>query len=176
VTLPSSFTYGSRVNASVREAREDDGERVAELWTEAYCGSGPGERRAPYVFADFREARRAGRVLVAVTAGEIAGVVVLYPPGPGRSVPRTGEVELSRLAVRGAYRGQGIGRKLVRLSLTAAAQGGAEAVVLWSRPHQQLAHRLYESLGFRRDPRRDGADGEGEQMVFRLELGPARGS
>lgn len=96
--LPNSITYISRVNVSVREFRPDDGEQVAELWTEAYCGPGPGERAAPYVLADVREASETGRLLVALEGERGVGVVVFYPPGAGREVPSEGEAELSRLA------------------------------------------------------------------------------
>ena len=66
--LPSSITYISRVKVSVRQAREGDGEQIADRCTEAYCGPGLGERTAPYVLADVREAVQAGRLLVALEA------------------------------------------------------------------------------------------------------------
>jgi len=170
--LPDSITYISRVNVSVREFRPDDGEQIAELWTEAYCGPGPGERAAPYVLADVRETSETGRLLVALEGERVVGVVVFYPPGAGREVPSEGEVELSRLAVAALSRGRGIGRALTEGCLTAGRAAGAEAVVLWSRPHQHIAHRLYESLGFRRVPGRDSGDVEGPKLVFRLALRP----
>ena len=43
-----------------------------------------------------------------------------------------------------------------------------EAVALWSRPYQVQAHRLYESLGFRRAQRRDDSDADGRRLVFTL--------
>lgn len=168
--LPSSITYVSRVNVSVRQAREGDGEQVAELWTEAYCGPGPGERAAPYVLADVGEAAGAGRLIVAAEGEKVVGAVVFYPPGAGREVPGEGEAELSRLAVAALSRGRGIGRALAERCLLAARASGADAVVLWSRPHQHIAHRLYESLGFRRAPQRDSADADGPRLVFRIAL------
>lgn len=173
--LPSSITYVSRVKASVRQVREGDKERIAELWTEAYCGSGPGERAAPYVLADVRKAAQTGRLLVASEGEAVVGVVVFYPPGAGREVPKEGEAELSRLAVAALSRGRGIGRALAEGCLVVARTAGADAVVLWSRPHQHIAHRLYESLGFRRVPSRDSSDADGLQLVFRLALDPAAG-
>lgn len=55
--------------------------------------------------------------------------------------------------------------------LLVARDIGIEAIVLWSRPHQHAAHRLYESLGFHRVPERDGSDGGGPKLVFRLRFG-----
>jgi ribosomal protein S18 acetylase RimI-like enzyme len=160
------------VKVSVRQAREGDGEQIAELWTEAYCGPGPGERAAPYVLADVREAAETGHPLVAVEGGTVVGVVVFYPPGAGREIPGEGEAELSRLAVAALSRGRGLGRTLAVGCLSAARAVGADAVVLWSRPHQHIAHRLYESLGFRRLPGRDTEDADGPRLVFRLALRP----
>lgn len=160
------------MNASVREFRPDDGEQVAELWTEAYCGPGPGERSAPYVPADVREASEAGHLLLALEGERVVGVVVFYPPGAGREVPSDGEAELSRLAVAALSRGRGIGRALTEGCLAVARAAGAEAVVLWSRPHQHIAHRLYESLGFRRVPGRDESDADSSKLVFCTPLPP----
>lgn len=170
--LPNSITYISRVKVSVRQAREGDGEQIAELWTEAYCGPGPGERAAPYVLADVREAAGIGHLLVAVEGGAVVGVVVFYLSGAGREVPQEGEAELSRLAVAALSRGRGIGRSLAVGCLAAARAADADAVVLWSRPHQHIAHRLYESLGFRRLSGRDADDADGPRLVFRLALRP----
>jgi hypothetical protein len=47
---------------------------------------------------------------------------------------------------------------------------GVEGIALWSRPYQTDAHRLYESLGYRRVPERDGEDRDGRRWVFRLDL------
>jgi ribosomal protein S18 acetylase RimI-like enzyme len=170
--LPSSITYVSRVNVSAREARPEDWGQIAELWTEAYCGPGPGERTSPYVLADVEEAAETGRLLVALEGDTVVGAVVFYPPGAGREVPREGEAELSRLAVAALSRGRGVGRALAGGCLAAARAAGAEAVVLWSRPHQHIAHRLYESLGFRRAPERDSSDVGGPKLVFRRALHP----
>ena len=48
---------------------------------------------------------------------------------------------------------------------------GWQAIALWSRRYQTAAHRLYESLGYRRISERDSVDASGhERLVFRLEL------
>lgn len=157
--------YGAAVR--IRPAIDADAAAVAALWTEGYTNRGPGGRRKPYAERDFLDSAGAGQVLV-VEAGEgIAGVVVFYPPGaPGRAVSCEDEAELSRLVVAERARGEGVGRALVKLCSGLAAEAGATALVLWSRPYQNAAHRLYESHGYRRAPERDSTDADGQRLVF----------
>jgi len=159
--------------AAIREAVEEDGESIADLWTEAYVTLGVGGRSRPYTTADFRDSARRGEVFVVDRGGGgVAGVVALLAPGaPGRVVADGDEAELSRLAVASSARGMGIGRALTRLCEERARAAGWSAIALWSRPRQVEAHRLYESLGYRRVPARDSVDEAGQgRLVFRLVL------
>jgi ribosomal protein S18 acetylase RimI-like enzyme len=157
---------------SIREAKAEDAAAVADLWTEAYVTLGVGGRSDPYSGADFARSARHGRVLVAERDGEIAGAVVLAPPGsPGAVVATEEEAELSRLAVAASERGRGIGRELVARCERLARAEGWGSIALWSRPGQVGAHRLYESAGYSRRPERDSIDTTGgERLAFRLEL------
>ncbi len=156
----------------IRTATEADARAVTALWTEAYSGRGPGEGRvAPYEEHEFFAALGRGQMFVAELEGELAGAVAISPPGaPGAAVAGAGEAELSRLAVAAGARRQGVGRVLVELCGEQARLAGASAVALWSRPYQEGAHRLYESLGYRRAPERDGEDAEGGRLAFLLHL------
>jgi ribosomal protein S18 acetylase RimI-like enzyme len=158
-----------------RAADEGDAAAVAALWTEAYAQAGPEGRQEPYAEQEYFAVAASAEVSVVVDeAGEVVAVVALFAPGaPGRSVAGLGEAELARLAVARAVRRQGIGKALVELAAEGARGYGAEAIALWSRPYQVAAHRLYESLGYRRVPERDGEDREGGRRVFRLDLGGA---
>jgi ribosomal protein S18 acetylase RimI-like enzyme len=169
----------------IRPAKHGDAATVTGLWTEAYTGRGPGGRRDPYEEDDFFASAERGRVSVAEAEGAAAGhdsgdagvlgAVVFYPPGTEwRAVALEGEAELSRLAVAEAARGRGIGSALARHCAEQARGAGATAVALWSRPYQRDAHRLYERLGYRRVPQRDGDDADGRRLVFLLDL-PAAG-
>jgi ribosomal protein S18 acetylase RimI-like enzyme len=159
---------------SIRPADEADAAAVAALWTEAYTGRGSGGRSTPYKESEFFESLQRGSMHVAEHGGHLTGVVVFYPPGAaGRSVAGDGEAELSRLAVSAAARRRGIGRALAARCTELGRQSGADALVLWSRPYQAEAQRLYESLGYRRAPQRDSRDGDGERLVFLLDLGRA---
>jgi ribosomal protein S18 acetylase RimI-like enzyme len=161
----------------IRSATEGDGAAAIALWTEAYVTHGVGGRTVPYVAADFEESARNGEVFIVdgEPGGEgapLAGVVALSPPGAsGNVVARGDEAELSRLAVAIAARGRGIGRALTIHCERRAREAGWGAIALWSRPAQVEAHRLYESLGYRRVPERDTVDAGGQDhLVFRLGL------
>lgn len=146
---------------------------AAALWTEAYARQHPSEgRRDPYRESELGEVAAAATVLVAESErGELIGIVALVRPGSRRgAVAGVGEAELSRLAIAKAARGQGVGRALARRCLELAREQAVDGVVLWSRPYQVAAHSLYESLGFRRAPERDGRDPLGRRWVFALDL------
>ncbi len=156
----------------VREASEQDAAAIADLWTAAYVDEGEGGRTVPYSEADLLETAGRGRVFVAERDGAVVGVVALSPPGaPGQAVARAGEAELSRLVVSAPARQLGTGRALVGHCHELARASGWSAIALWSRAYQTAAHRLYESLGYRRLPERDRIDDSGhERLVFRLEI------
>jgi putative acetyltransferase len=61
-------------------------------------------------------------------------------------------IELKRLYVAAAERGQGLGRWLVSEVERVARAHGATRVVLWSDDRFADAHRLYELLGYTRRP------------------------
>jgi ribosomal protein S18 acetylase RimI-like enzyme len=156
----------------LRRAEARDAEAVVALWTEAYFSEGEGGRTSPYAKADFEKAMAAGRMLVAGPPGEALGVVVLVAPGtPGTAVARGEEAELRLLAVSPKERGHGIGRALVERCTDLAREKNWRAIALWSRPYQTAAHRLYESLGYQRQPTRDETDAtDFARLVFRLQL------
>jgi GNAT superfamily N-acetyltransferase len=157
----------------IRAATAGDAEAVVALWTEAYFSEGEGGRNAPYARSDFdHTAAAAAHFYVAEIDGDVVGVVALLAPGePTRAVANDAEAELARLVVSAAARRQGIGRALADRCTQLARSEGWQAIALWSRRYQTAGHRLYESLGYRRQPDRDSADETGfERLVFRLEL------
>ena len=68
-------------------------------------------------------------------------------------------VELRRMSVDSRFRGKGIAKVLGRRVLEFAVLNNFAAVVLGTTAVKMAAHKLYESLGFRRT---------GESEVYRL--------
>jgi len=58
------------------------------------------------------------------------------------------EVHINNLAVRGDFRGQGVGKTLLERVLIEAASRGARRATLEVRRSNEAARRLYERLGF----------------------------
>jgi ribosomal protein S18 acetylase RimI-like enzyme len=65
------------------------------------------------------------------------------------------------LGVSTAARGRGIGEALVRRCIEEARHHGCHRVRLETRTSMKSAQRLYERLGFRRDPAHDWSPAEG---------------
>jgi len=66
------------------------------------------------------------------------------------------ELDFRLLAVSPEARRRGIGAALTRHVIDVARDRGLRAVFMKSAPNMLGAHLLYEQLGFRRDPARDG--------------------
>lgn len=58
------------------------------------------------------------------------------------------EVHLLNISVRADEQGQGLGRRLMRWLIRHCFQEGAQSMLLEVRPSNQVALRLYASLGF----------------------------
>lgn len=82
-----------------------------------------------------------GAIFVAIHEQEVMGTAAVVPHGPG-------VVELAKLTVVDAARGQGLGRRLAQRCLEHARSAGARRAVLVSSSRLGPALRLYESLGF----------------------------
>ncbi|MEO8670726.1 MAG: GNAT family N-acetyltransferase [Tahibacter sp.] len=84
---------------------------------------------------------RGGNILIAVRDGTVVGTCALVPCPDG-------SVELAKLAVSPAARGEGLGRVLAKSVIDLARAGGADRIVLSSNSKLTAALALYESLGF----------------------------
>ena len=70
--------------------------------------------------------------------------------------PGTGEMEVYNIAVAEELRRGGIGKKLLRLTLEAAARNGVSRAILEVRRSNTPAIALYHSLGFEQAGERKG--------------------
>lgn len=144
----------------IREARPDEFAVVGELTAQAYVADGYVSADHFYV-AELRDAAaRAAdaELLVAIdrSSGTIVGTATASPDGsPFREIARPDEGEFRMLAVAKTARGDGVGEALVRAVLAKSHTEGKQAVAISSSTQMRAAHRLYERLGFTRDPQRD---------------------
>lgn len=81
---------------------------------------------------------------MAVLQGQVVGIVAAQ----GREDDNT--VELRRMSVDSHFRGKGIAKALGRRVIEFAMLNNYSAVVLGTTAVKMAAHKLYESLGFRR--------------------------
>ena len=106
-----------------------------------------------------------GDFWVAEASGQVVGSVGYRPL-------QNGSVELLKLYVARATRGQGLGRRLIALVKAAARAAGASHIELWTDTRFTAAHRLYEHLGFTRSPGTRQLDdlSRSVEYHYRLEL------
>lgn len=106
---------------------------------------------------------KGGEVFFAVRDGEVLGTCAAVPSADG-------VVELAKLAVAPAARGQGLGRRLVLAVLDFARRRGARRVVLSSSSKLGAALRLYDALGFHHIPRGAGVDYATADVFMAIDL------
>ena len=138
-------------NDPLRAVRDDDAQDLFGLlalcWAEF-----PGCHLDPHgELADLRtpQAAYAGR----------GGAMWVVEDGRGRvcacmavDFPEPGVAEFHRLYVRPDRRRAGLGERLVLNCEAYARERGARACFLWSDARFTGSHRLYDRLGYRRDP------------------------
>ncbi|WP_348607249.1 GNAT family N-acetyltransferase [Halobaculum rarum] len=103
-----------------------------------------------------------------IDAGDVLGYVVGdVTPNHGRDIGH-----IKDLAVHPDAQGEGLGRRLLRASLSELAAAGASAVKLEVRERNHRAQSLYADEGFRSARRIPRYYGDGEAaFVMRLDLG-----
>jgi GNAT superfamily N-acetyltransferase len=102
-------------------------------------------------------ARRAANAELLVAVDEqLLGTITFVPDGgPLGEIAAPDETEFRMLAVSPAAQGRGIGTALLQHIVDATARDGRAGIVCSSQPAMRAAHRIYEKLGFARDPARD---------------------
>ena len=112
--------------------------------------------------------------IVAELDGRIVGSVALYDPGAAHYTGLDSETawpEVRLVAVEPAVRGQGVARALVLECVRRARAAGATTLGLHTSQSMHAARRLYEQLGFVRDPDHDFQPPGGELVEgYRLRL------
>jgi len=143
---------------TVRLARPEEYHELARLTEVAYRAL-LGDLDGPYLAELRGVAARAVRspVLVAVGAGDrvLGGVTYVAGPGPLATLDDPSEAAIRFLAVAPDAQGRGTGTALVTACVDLARTGGKRRLCLHTTPAMTVAQRLYERVGFRRDPGRD---------------------
>ncbi len=103
-------------------------------------GDPPEHIRAAIAYALQESDTAGGYVLIGLDKGTMVGAVVVNKTGMAGYIP---ENILVYIAVHQQYRGQGIGKKLMKVAIKEAAG----AIALHVEPDNP-ARRLYEQLGF----------------------------
>ena len=89
--------------------------------------------------------KKGGRIHLAFAGTELVGTVALIP------VNKT-ETELTKLAVKKAYRMMGIGEKIMFHAIDEAKKSGYQTILLLTHTKLNEAIRLYRKLGFEEIP------------------------
>ena len=156
----------------IRPGRPEELQAAGEIVRLAYRADGWGDGYE-HALADAAGRAADAEVTVAVEAGIVIGCVTFVRPGTRLAeLSRPGEVELRMLGVDPAQRGRGIGEALVRWCLERAPELGAHRVLLSSETGMTGAHRLYQRLGFVRQPQLDWSPRPGlELLAYARDLG-----
>lgn len=144
----------------IRRVAPEEHATLGDLVVAAYGSIDPAYRPSPgyaEVLRDVAAWVEHGEVLVAIRRGRLAGGVA-YVPGPGTPLSEFPDLDAAGirfLAVAPSEQGRGVGRALAAACVERARAAGKKRVVLHSTEYMTVAHRLYESMGFRRTPARD---------------------
>jgi ribosomal protein S18 acetylase RimI-like enzyme len=158
----------------VREARPEEYDELGRITVEAYRRAGETEDDYYPELLDVAARARHVPLLAAVEegSGRLLGTATFVPgPGPYHEGDFGDVASMRMLAVAPAAQGRGVGRALVAECIARTRAGGRTGIALYTRPFMTAAHRLYESLGFRRVPERDWEFEPGEWLwAYRLDL------
>jgi GNAT superfamily N-acetyltransferase len=147
----------------VRPARPEEHEHIARLTLDAY--EQYASVMAPSAWSALEQAVHASLAndtgvtrLVAEYDGAIVGSAALYAPDSeayGSLASPTTWPEVRLVAVAPSARGRGIARALVEECIRRARLAGASVLGLHTSRSMRAAVRLYERMGFVRDPEHD---------------------
>ena len=156
------------MNIEVRRIRPDEHAAAGDVCVAAYDPLLTGAED------DYRDrlhdvATRAAQAEVWVAVadeGQVVGVVTYCPPGsPWREIGRQDEGEFRMLAVAPAAQGSGAGTALAMMCEERAREHGATGMALSSLATMAAAHRVYDRLGYERDPGRDWSPVPGGDLL-----------
>lgn len=152
----------------IRPIRPEEYEEAGRVTAAAYreFASGSGSDWDDYLrrVADVRSRAERALVLVAVEQGRVLGSVTLelddrVVGGHEREPLAPDEAHVRMLGVEPEARGRRLGRALMEAGIEEARRAGKGVLTLGTTTQMHAAHRLYESMGFRRGPDQVWPDG-----------------
>jgi ribosomal protein S18 acetylase RimI-like enzyme len=135
----------------------DEDLAIRSLLIEVFAGEGYTDRASAEKMSTPEALRQRGDLLLAKSrTGDLLGMVICAPPtSVARQVALPDEAELHLLAVSPAARGNGVAAALIAACEQRASSLGFSKVVLSTQPAMRAAHRVYERVGYQRNPARD---------------------
>jgi ribosomal protein S18 acetylase RimI-like enzyme len=153
------------VPLTIRQASPDEYAAVGELCVAAYGELLDGTGDYVDVLRDAASRAADAELLVAVDE-QLLGTITFVPDGgPLGEIARPDETEFRMLAVSPAAQGRGIATALLQQLVDETARRGRAGIVCSSQPAMRTAHRIYERLGFTRDPERDWSPTPGVDLL-----------
>ncbi len=153
----------------VRPARPDELAQIGGLTAHAFAIDGLVPSGSDYasVLSDASTRLRDADLLVAEDeAGALLGTITFALSGtPYAQIARAGEAEFRMLAVAPAARRRGVAKALVEACIDRSRAAGVATLVLSSSQDMRAAHRLYERMGFTRQPERDWSPVAGVHLM-----------
>lgn len=140
------------MNLKFRQAKREDLAEIVRMLADDFLGATRERLANPlpesYVKA-FEEidADKNNELVVALNNGEIIGTLqITFTPSISFQGGKRATVESVRVDEK--YRGQGIGKELMRWAIERARKENCVAIQLTTNAERQDAHRFYENLGF----------------------------
>jgi len=151
----------------IRCVEADEHQAAGELVVDAYRSLGDsGDSFYESELRDIAGRVESGLVLVALVDGVLVGcVTVSFGATALSEVDDPYAATIRMLGVASTARGRGVGEALVRRCIEKAHEHGCARVRLDTRTSMTSAQRLYERLGFRRDPAHDWSPAPGIQLL-----------
>jgi ribosomal protein S18 acetylase RimI-like enzyme len=164
----ASSRYGRGVQeAVIRPVSSAEYDVAGELVVEAYRTlEDVGDEFYEQELRDVQGRVATGEVLVAEIDGQVVGCVTFAVGQTALSqVEDPDSATIRMLGVSPKARGRGIGEALVHTCIERARSSGKRRVRLDTRTSMASAQRLYERLGFHRDPEHDWSPAPGISLL-----------
>lgn len=130
---------------------------IISLLTRVYVNDGYTDKsHADKMFVPAKLRERGDIILARSLIGELLGMIIcVRPTSPARQVAKIDEAEIHLLAVHHKARCQGIASRLIVTCEQRAVSFGYSKIVLSTQQTMSEVHRVYEQLGYHRNPTRD---------------------